>query len=81
MRGFVDDIGRFVLGVTSRGAQVSVMVMTAEAENVILAALTKEPCPAEVDFIPELRIHSVPVRVSEKMPRGRIWYVIKGGKQ
>ena len=81
MATFVADVGRRVLNVAARGGQITRMCVSPEAEKVILGALTTAPCPADVDYIPELRIHGVPVRVYEMVPVGQVWWVIKGGKQ
>lgn len=81
MNTFVEDVGRRVLNVAARGAQLTRMCVSPEAEKVILGALAKEPCPENVDYVPELRIHGVPIRVYSRMPNGQVWWVIKGGKQ
>ena len=81
MATFVADVGRRVLNVAARGGQITRMCVSPEAEKVLLGALAREPCPADVDYTPELRIHGVPVRVLERVPAGQVWWVIKGGKQ
>ncbi len=79
MKQFVENVGRRLLSFRSRGAEPKAIWVSEEGERVINAALVNERSE-DVEFIPHLTIHKVPVCIHKRMPAGHVWYELKGGK-
>jgi len=57
------------------GCAVNALYLGPDGEAGLLEANLSGPSP-HIDILPELRIHGVPVRVHQKIPRGRFLYLL-----
>ena len=77
LRNFTDEIRRTKLNMQTKGYRVLSLYVSPEGEKVILAGAMRET--NDNVSLPELEIHSIPVKVHKSMPSGHVWYVFTGG--
>lgn len=73
---FVDQVERDIGEAAKRGCKVLAMYVGPNGESGLLAENIKSPHP-DVDVMPELRIHGVPVKVHKNIPGGRFLYLLE----
>lgn len=73
---FVEQVERDIAGAAGRGCKLRAMYVGPNGEAGLLAENLKTP-HADIDVVPELRIHGVPVKVHKKIPGGRFLYLLE----
>ncbi len=81
MKTFVDNVAKWQLSFRAKGYEAEAMWVSEAGEKVINTALVSEKCVNDVEFVPCLKIHGIPVCVHRRMPAGAVWYVLRGGKK
>ena len=73
---FIDQVERDIGSAARGGCKVRAMYLGPDGEAGLLAANLASP-HQDVDVMPELRIHGVPVRVHKRIPGGRFLYLLE----
>lgn len=69
-----------MLAAQTQGYKTMRVLISPEGEKTIMHAIATNKCPDGVDYVPVLKLFGVQVRVYESVPRGHVWYLLKGGK-
>jgi hypothetical protein len=79
LKDFCDQVERHISTAARLGSRICAIIVCPSGEQGIMEENVKSPC-GEVDIMPEIRIHGVPVRVHKRMRPGRFFYVMKEEK-
>lgn len=73
---FIDQVERDISSAARGGCRVRAMYLGPDGEAGLLAANLASP-HQDLDVMPELRIHGVPVKVHKSIPGGRFLYLLE----
>lgn len=76
LKDFVDHVERAINTAAAKGSCLEAIYVCPAGEQTLMEENMKTP-HKELDLLPELRIHGVPIRVAKGMRQGRFFYLLR----